>query len=44
VVVSVFAGSIPIAFASPAVAKLCWLLILPIGIIVDRRFGPTGDA
>jgi uncharacterized membrane protein len=41
VVVVVFAVSIPIAFASPAWAKLCWLLMIPLGVI-RRRWFPTG--
>jgi uncharacterized membrane protein len=43
VVVVVFACSIPIAFASPLVAKLFWLLLLPIGQFVNRRLGPESS-
>jgi TMEM175 potassium channel family protein len=37
VVIAVFGLSIPIALASPAVAKLSWLLIIPLGIAANRR-------
>ncbi len=40
VVVGVFALSIPIALASPAVAKSCWLLMIPLGVI-RRRMSPA---
>jgi TMEM175 potassium channel family protein len=40
VVVVVFAISIPIAFASPAVAKYSWLLMIPFGIVAGRYTGP----
>jgi TMEM175 potassium channel family protein len=37
VVIAVFGLSIPIALASPAVAKLSWLLLIPLGIATNRR-------
>jgi uncharacterized membrane protein len=36
---AVFALSIPLAFASPEIAQLSWLLILPANAIVERRYG-----
>jgi len=43
VVVVVFAISIPIAVASPEVAKYSWLLIIPAGVFADRLFGPSDE-
>ncbi len=39
VVVVVFAISIPIAFASPEIAKYSWLLMIPLGILAGRYGG-----
>ena len=35
--VLIFLVSIPVAFASPQLAVLIWLLNLPVGMIVGRR-------
>jgi uncharacterized membrane protein len=43
VVVVVFAISIPIAFASPSIAKFSWLLMIPLGIVVGRFSGPDDE-
>jgi uncharacterized membrane protein len=37
VVIGVFGLSIPIAVASPTFAKVAWLLIIPLGIIANRK-------
>lgn len=36
---AVFVLSIPIAFLSPEIAKICWLGIWPANAVVERRFG-----
>jgi uncharacterized membrane protein len=43
VVVAVFAISIPIAFASPEIAKYSWLLMIPFGIIAGRISDPDDE-
>ena len=43
VVVGVFAISIPIAFASPSIAKYSWLLMIPLGVVAGRISGPDGE-
>jgi Na+-transporting NADH:ubiquinone oxidoreductase subunit NqrB len=43
VVVLVFAVSIPIAFASPAIAKYSWLLMIPLGVAAGRISGPDDE-
>jgi uncharacterized membrane protein len=43
VVVLVFAISIPIAFASPAIAKYAWLLMIPLGVVAGRISGPDDE-
>ena len=39
-----FLPSLPIAFVSPGVAKLSWLLTIPVGLLQDRWFPPGGEA
>jgi uncharacterized membrane protein len=41
VVVAVFGLSIPIALASPTLAKVAWLLIIPLGIVANRQANTT---
>lgn len=36
---AVFALSIPLAFLSPGIGELSWLLILPANAVVERRYG-----
>ena len=43
IVVVVFGLSIPIAVASPEVAKYSWLLIIPLGFLARRWFGSDDD-
>jgi hypothetical protein len=38
--VSVFVLSIPIAFASTTAALLSWLVLSPIGFLINRRMPP----
>ena len=39
-----FAPSIPIAFSAPGVAKLSWLLAVPLGVLQNRWFPPEREA
>ena len=43
IVVAVFGLSIPVAVASPAAAKFCWLLIIPLGFVARRWLGSDDD-
>jgi uncharacterized membrane protein len=35
----VFAVSIPIAFVDPEIAKVCWLLVIPVRLFTMRNYG-----
>ena len=38
--VAVFLLSIPLAFLSPTIALLSWLVLSPLGILINRRMPP----
>jgi len=41
--VAVFLGSIPVAFLDTGLAVLCWLLVIPLEMLLDRRKPPASD-
>jgi hypothetical protein len=42
--VAIFVLSIPVAFLNPTVALLSWLVLAPVGLLINRRMPPEIQA
>lgn len=42
--VAIFVASVPIAFLNPTFALLSWLVLAPVGLLINRRMPPEVQA